>query len=75
MKRSSAPDFTLNGITWQCWVVGSGDYEWRSTCGRYATVQEGLQWRIRRGDRVGQIVYRSLKQAMLAALLDQRRAA
>lgn len=73
--RSSAPDFTLNGITWQCWVINGGSFEWRSTCGRYAAWRDGKVYRARRGERAGQIEYSSLKEAMTAAGGTRRQAA
>lgn len=74
--RSSAPDFKLRGITWECWIVDDGQaYEWRSSCGRYAVIRDGEHWRAKRGERLGQIEYPTIKAAMLGASTDVRNAA
>lgn len=65
--RSTAPDFTLDGITWQCWIVEGGSYEWRSTCGQFAVWREGKTFRARRGDQVGTVEHEKLINAMWAA--------
>lgn len=34
---SGIPDFSIGGVTFQCWTVEHGRFEWRSTCGTLTT--------------------------------------
>lgn len=76
--RSSAPDFTCNGITFRCWITDAGGrYEWRSLDGRLfvgRNVGSGTCWARAGRQRVG-TAYRDLKTAMQAATLARWRAA
>lgn len=68
--------FTLNGITWNCWVVAGGAYEWRSECGRFAAFRkDGLKWWARRDGVDGRIEYPTLIAAMAGASATRRQVA
>lgn len=76
-RRSDVPDFTLLGVTWQCWITGDGKctwYEWRSACGQFAVWRDG-GWRARRGNVVGRYKHTRLIEAMWAAQKEQHRRA
>lgn len=34
MKRSYVPDFSINGVTFGCWISEANTYVWRSVCHR-----------------------------------------
>lgn len=41
MDRQTDIIFRLGDVTWHCWVVDDGRYEWRSSCQRFRVWREG----------------------------------
>lgn len=73
----SVPDFKLGAITWTCCVLsdGTGRYEWRSSCGRFAVSREGAAvWLSHNNKRTGR-PHRDLISAMRFAHAYERIAA
>jgi hypothetical protein len=75
LQHSTLPNFTLSGITWECWITERNTYEWRSTCGHYAVWRDGGACYARRGDRIGTFPHHDLISAMRAALSERKEAA
>lgn len=77
-RRSSAPEFTIDGVRFACWVTDAGQrYEWRSACGRAAVWRAGRTILARAdGSGIGS-QFVSLRHAMAAcaAVLAKGRAA
>jgi hypothetical protein len=43
MERDTGLTFQLGDVTWHCWVVDGGRYEWRSSCQRFRVWRHGNQ--------------------------------
>lgn len=43
IERDTGLTFQLGDVTWHCWVVDGGRYEWRSSCQRFRAWREGYQ--------------------------------
>ena len=67
-RRSGVAPFTICGVTFVCWVVDGGRYEWRSECGRYAVGRVGPDCWARRDGRGAGDQHASLRAAMAAAI-------
>lgn len=75
-RLSSAPPFTLAGITWRCWVTDRGQrYEWRSEDGWLAAGRSGPVFWARADGRWAGDRHPTLRAAMAAAIGAARRAA
>lgn len=69
-RLTGAPQFELHGVTWRCWAMDEGGQrlEWRSTCGRFTAGRHlALCWS-RAGERIIGKNYRTLREAMAAAI-------
>lgn len=75
MKRSGAPDFVRDGITWQCWVDGEGSYVWKTTDGSLSVGRVGKEFWAKIGERKSRFQYARLLDAMIAAMAEKRRKA
>lgn len=41
IERDTGLTFQLGDVTWHCWVVDGGRYEWRSSCQRFRVWRDG----------------------------------
>lgn len=66
---TGAPHFELYGVKWRCWSTDNGQrLEWRSTCGKFRAGRElALCWSRADGRIIGKS-YRTLREAMAAAI-------
>ena len=68
-RPSAAPDFTLRGIRFQCWITDAGQrFEWRSICGRFVVGRLGPRWWARAEGRDKGSHHATPRAAMEAAL-------
>lgn len=80
-RPSSSPKFTVDGVTFQCWIVDGGHrYEWRSTCGRCRVGRNAgnaMAWSSADGAMLGAhfVGLRLAMQAAVRALARRGRAA
>lgn len=67
MRRSSVSDFTIDGVTFACWIDAANAYVWRSACGLAEAGRDGRAFWARADGRDLGTGFLTLRLAMAAA--------